>query len=230
MPQGYSKVSILILTILTVIVVPLLVVPLVLLVWRLVFRRRQDAAVRQRIANRHAAALTDTSSADWPKMSTLHVERGEHHSSPAATPDLEAGMLEDDGIDRSQDRPLVMTPWTSTMPMSCWKVAPHAQEQPESSSQDLTQALGRPHWLQCVGPRHISGGLPTESTPLTPIPESVASDNVRVAVLVRMPSHERKADLKKRGDGRREERLPDMEVGVVDVHAQEGLRACLETS
>ena len=56
---------------------------------------------------------------------------------------------------------------------------------------------------------------------MTPIPES---DTVRVAMLVRMPPGGGSSSEESRGVEGREERLPDMEIGVRDA------RACLETS
>ena len=69
-----SWVPVFLLTVLTVLGVPLLIVPLVLLIWRLVFCRRRDAALSDRIASRtHAVLTTETSSASGPKMQTVHI-------------------------------------------------------------------------------------------------------------------------------------------------------------
>ena len=69
-----SWVPVFLLTVLTVLGVPLLIVPLVLLLWRLVFCRRRDAALSDRIASRtHAVLTTETSSARGPTMETIHI-------------------------------------------------------------------------------------------------------------------------------------------------------------
>ena len=98
-------------------------------------------------------------------------------------------------------------------PMSCWKVAT------PSKGSTAYQARSQPVWK---GPRHSHTPccLP-ESIPMTPIPES---DTVRVAMLVRMPPGGGSSSEESRGVEGREERLPDMEIGVLDA------RACLETS
>ena len=98
-------------------------------------------------------------------------------------------------------------------PMSCWKVAT------PSKGSTAYQARSQPVWK---GPLHTHTPccLP-ESIPMTPIPES---DTVRVAVLVRMPLGGGSNSEESRGVEGHEERLPDLEIGVLDA------RACLETS